>query len=62
MSQGQIDRCQKRMAFEERFAREASSPDLAVVRQQAAMLYRAELTMLRSKRARAVGEMLADIW
>ena len=53
---------ERRITQEERLAREACSPDIATAHQQLAMLYKAELAVERKRRARAVGEALAELW
>ena len=62
MLDGQIRRYERRIADEERLAREAGTSDIAIAHQQTAMLYRTELAIVRKRRAAAVGETLADIW
>ncbi len=54
----QIGRYERRIAEEERLARGAISPDIALAHQQVAMLYKTELAILRSRRA---AEMLAEL-
>jgi hypothetical protein len=62
MRDDQIKRYERRIAEEERCAREASTPDIAVAHHQTAMLYKTELSLVRNRRARTVGETLAGIW
>lgn len=62
MLDGQIRRYERRIADEERLAREALTPDIAVAHHQTAMLYRTELAIVRKRRAASVGETLAKIW
>lgn len=53
---------ERRIAQEERLAREACSQDIATAHHQLAMLYKAELAIERKRRARAVSQTLAEIW
>lgn len=59
MPEQQIARYEKRIAEEEKLAGEAGAPSLALAHRQAAMLYRAELALVRSRRAAALGDMIA---
>ena len=62
MLEGQIARYEKGIAYEEKLARNAPTPDLALVHRQVALLYKSELAIIRSKRSVVVGEELANIW
>lgn len=61
MLERQIARYERRITEEERLARAAVSPDIALAHHQVAMLYRSELAIVRSKRAVQLGETLAEI-
>lgn len=62
MLETRMNTFQQRIAQEERLAREAGSADIATAHHQLAMLYKAELAVERKRRARAVGQTLAEIW
>ncbi|MEJ5978150.1 hypothetical protein WG901_15970 [Novosphingobium sp. PS1R-30] len=62
MLDAQMTSFERRIAQEERLAREASSRDVATAHDQLAMLYKAELAVERKRRARAVSQTLAEIW
>lgn len=57
----ELQRFEKRIAQEEKLAREAISAELAQAHRQVAMLYKTELAIIRRKRVATVGEMLADL-
>jgi hypothetical protein len=56
MLDGQISRYEKRILEEEKLAREARSAESAIAHQQAVMLYKSELAIVRRKLAPAVRE------
>jgi hypothetical protein len=62
MRDSQISWFERRIAEEERLAREASTPEIAVAHEQTVMVYKTELSLVRKRRAMAVGENLAGIW
>jgi len=57
----QIGRYERRIAEEEALARNAVSPDIALAHRQVAMLYKAELAIIRGKRVAVFGETLAEV-
>lgn len=61
MPELKIARYENRIAEEERMAREAISPELALAHRQVAMIYQSELSIMRRKRLTSISEMLADL-
>ncbi|MCW1429855.1 hypothetical protein [Novosphingobium sp. JCM 18896] len=62
MLEAQMSTFERRIAQEERLARETPNQDMAIAHHQLAMLYKAELAVERKRRARAVSQTLAEIW
>ena len=57
----EIKQIQNLMHHEEQLADKAGSPELVAAHEHVAMLYKAELNVLRKKRAASVAEMLGNL-